>query len=117
MTAGIFVYLIRCLVLAYSLLFFCLSLINTFYSLVMSIISWMLFGLIVGIVANAIDPDPNKSGLLGAILLGIVGALVGGFLSNLLFGASINGFNLTSFLVAVGGSLVLLFTGRAIRSA
>ena len=83
----------------------------------MSILSWILFGLIVGIVANAIDPDRNKGGLLGAVLLGIVGALAGGFLANLVFGVSVTGFNLTSFLVAVAGSLVLLFVGRAVRRA
>jgi uncharacterized membrane protein YeaQ/YmgE (transglycosylase-associated protein family) len=77
----------------------------------------MLFGLIVGIVANAVDPEPNRGGVLGSILLGIVGALVGGFLANLIFGISVTGFNLTSFLVAVAGSLILLFIGRAIRKA
>ncbi len=81
----------------------------------MSIISWLLFGLIIGIIANAIDPETNSGGAIGAIVLGIVGALVGGFLANLIFGVSITGFNLTSFLIAVAGSLVLLFAGRAIR--
>jgi len=83
----------------------------------MNIVSWILFGLIVGIVAHAIDPNPNSGGILGAMLLGIVGALVGGFLANLVFGISITGFNLTSFLVAVAGSLLLLFIGRAVRRA
>ncbi len=83
----------------------------------MNILSWILFGLIVGIVANAIDPNPNRGGVLGSILLGIVGALVGGFLANLIFGVTVTGFNLTSFLVAVAGSLLLLFIGRAVRRA
>jgi len=82
-----------------------------------NILSWILFGLIVGIVANAIDPNPNRGGVLGSILLGIVGALVGGFLANLIFGVTVTGFNLTSFLVAVAGSLLLLFIGRAVRRA
>jgi uncharacterized membrane protein YeaQ/YmgE (transglycosylase-associated protein family) len=81
----------------------------------MNIISWILFGLIVGIIANAIEPSPSGGGILGAMLLGIVGALVGGFLANLIFGIGITGFNLTSFLVAVAGSLILLFIGRALR--
>lgn len=81
----------------------------------MSIIAWLLFGLIVGIIANAIDPEKETGGTLGAIVLGIVGALVGGFLANLIFGTSMSGFNLTSFLIAVAGSLILLFAGRAIR--
>ncbi len=83
----------------------------------MNILSWVLFGLIVGVVAHAIDPTPNRGGMLGTILLGIVGALVGGFLANLIFGITITGFNLTSFLVAIAGSLILLLLGRAIRRA
>ena len=83
----------------------------------MNIVSWILFGLIVGVVANAIDPHPNKGGLIGSMLLGIVGALTGGFLANIIFGITVTGFNLTSFLVAVAGSLILLFVGRALRRA
>jgi uncharacterized membrane protein YeaQ/YmgE (transglycosylase-associated protein family) len=80
-----------------------------------NIVSWILFGLIVGIVANAIDPSPNKSGVTGSILLGVVGALVGGLLANLIFGITITGFSLTTFLVAIAGSLLLLFFGKAMR--
>lgn len=81
----------------------------------MNILSWILFGLIVGIVANSIDSSPNKSGITNSILLGVVGALVGGFLANLLFGITITGFNITTFLVAIAGSLLLLFFGKAVR--
>lgn len=83
----------------------------------MNILSWILFGLIVGIIANAIDPTASRGGAIGAMLLGIVGALVGGLLANIVFGVGITGFNLTSFLIAVAGSLVLLFVGQAIRRA
>lgn len=83
----------------------------------MNILSWLIFGTIVGIVANAIDPTPNRGGVLGSVLLGIVGAMVGGFLANLVFGINITGFNVTSFLVAIGGSLLLLFVGKALRRA
>ena len=81
----------------------------------MNFISWILFGLIVGIVANAIDPADSEGGVLGAILLGVAGALVGGFLANLLFGINVSGFDITSFVVAVAGSLVVLFGARAMR--
>jgi len=81
----------------------------------MNILSWLIFGMIVGIVANAIDPSPNRGGIVGSILLGIIGAVVGGFLANLVFGITITGFNVTSFLVAIAGSLLLLFVGRAMR--
>lgn len=83
----------------------------------MNILSWMLFGLIVGIVANAIDPTPNEGGVLGAILLGVAGALVGGFLANMLFGMGVAGFDITSFMIAVAGSLVVLFGSRAFKRA
>lgn len=76
--------------------------------------SWIIFGLIVGIIANIIDPRPAAGGILGAIVLGVVGALVGGFLGNLLFGVGISGFNLSSFIVAILGSLLLLFVSRAL---
>ena len=83
----------------------------------MNILSWILFGLIVGLIANAIEPSHKSGGLFGSILLGIVGALVGGFLANLIFGVSIAGFNTAAFLVAIAGSLLLLFFGKAVRRA
>ena len=83
----------------------------------MSIVAWIVFGLVVGIIANAIDPEPNRNGIVGTMLLGIVGALIGGFLANLVFGVTVAGFNIASFLVAVAGSLLLLFIGRAMRRA
>jgi uncharacterized membrane protein YeaQ/YmgE (transglycosylase-associated protein family) len=83
----------------------------------MSIIAWVLFGLIAGVVANMIDPAPSRGGILGAMILGIVGALLGGFLANLLFGFEVSGFNLTSFIIAVAGSLLVLMVGRAFNRA
>ena len=83
----------------------------------MNLIAWLLFGLLVGLIANVLDPHPSEGGVFGAVVLGIVGALVGGFLSSLLFGVGITGFNLTSFAVAVLGSLTLLYLARALRSA
>lgn len=83
----------------------------------MNIISWVVFGLVVGVIANFIDPSPARGGLFGTILLGILGALLGGFLGDLLFGVGVSGFNLTSFIVAVVGSLLVLVIARAIRRA
>jgi uncharacterized membrane protein YeaQ/YmgE (transglycosylase-associated protein family) len=82
----------------------------------MNILAWILFGIIVGIVANAIGSSPN-SGFMGSALLGIVGALVGGFIVNLIFGVSISGFNASVFLVAIAGSLLLLSFGKALKKA
>jgi len=83
----------------------------------MNIIAWIVFGAIAGLVANLIDPRPSSGGLLGAVVLGILGAIVGGFLANMLFGMSVTGFNLNSFIIAVLGSLLHLFIGRALRSS
>lgn len=78
----------------------------------MSILTWIIFGLIVGVIANVLDPATEQGGLLGAIVLGIAGAIVGGILGNLIFGVGVSGFNLSSFVVAVLGSLLLLFIGK-----
>lgn len=83
----------------------------------MNILSWIVFGLIVGVIANVIDPAKERGGMVGAIVLGVLGALLGGFLGDLIFGVSVPGFNLSSFIVAVIGALVLLFAGRALRRA
>lgn len=83
----------------------------------MSVIDWIIFGLIAGTVANAIDPRPSSGGIIGATVLGIVGAMVGGFLANIILGLDVTGLNLTSFVVAITGSLLLLLVGRALRSA
>lgn len=84
----------------------------------MGILTWVLFGLIVGVIANAIDPSPMQGGILGSIVLGILGAVVGGFLASAIFGLDgVTGFNFESFAVAVLGSLLLLFGGRALRRA
>lgn len=83
----------------------------------MNLIVWVAFGLIVGVIANMIDPRPARGGLIGAIALGIGGALVGGFLGSVILGVGVTGFSMSSFVVAVIGSLVLLFIGREISKA
>lgn len=83
----------------------------------MDILAWIVFGLIVGIIANLLDPKPSSGGILGSIVLGITGALVGGWLGNLIFGVGITGFNLSSFIVAVVGSLAVLFIGRMLSKS
>ena len=72
----------------------------------MNILSWVLFGLVVGIIANYIDPQKAQGGLMGAIVLGVLGALLGGFVGDLIFGVGVTGFNISSFIVAVIGTLV-----------
>lgn len=81
----------------------------------MNILAWIVFGLVTGVVANLIDPRPSYGGILGAIVLGIAGAVVGGFIGSLLFGIGVSGFNFESFIVAIAGSMLLLFGARALR--
>ncbi|HJX59489.1 MAG TPA: GlsB/YeaQ/YmgE family stress response membrane protein [Patescibacteria group bacterium] len=75
------------------------------------IIYWAIFGLIAGAIANFIAPS-SKGGIIGSIVLGVIGAIVGGYLGRMLFGVGVTGFNLTSFIVAVAGSLLVIFVGR-----
>jgi len=77
----------------------------------MTIIYWIIFGLIAGSIANFIAPS-SKGGILGSIVLGIIGAVVGGYLGQRFFGVGVTGFNLMSFVVAVIGSLLVIFIGR-----
>jgi uncharacterized membrane protein YeaQ/YmgE (transglycosylase-associated protein family) len=80
----------------------------------MSIIGWILFGLIVGVVAKLIMPGPDPGGMMLTILLGIVGALIGGFIGRMLglYGEG----DPVGFIMAVIGALVVLFGYRRFSS-
>ncbi len=78
----------------------------------MDILAWVVFGLIAGSIANFLDSHQSQGGILGSIVLGIVGALVGGWVGSAVFGLGVSGFNFTSFLVAIAGSLLVLAVGR-----
>ncbi len=77
----------------------------------MSFIYWIVFGLIVGSITNFIVPGP-QGGIISSILLGIIGAVVGGYLGQRFFGVGITGFDVNSFAVAVLGALLVIFIGR-----
>jgi uncharacterized membrane protein YeaQ/YmgE (transglycosylase-associated protein family) len=77
----------------------------------MTIIYWIIFGLIAGSIANFIAPS-SQGGIVGSIVLGIIGAVVGGYLGERFFGVGVTGFNLMSFVVAIAGSLLVLFISR-----
>lgn len=83
----------------------------------MGIIAWIVFGLIAGVIAKWIMPGKDGGGFIVTVILGIVGALVGGWLSTTLFHlGSVDGFNIRSFVVAVIGSIIVLWIYRKIRS-
>jgi uncharacterized membrane protein YeaQ/YmgE (transglycosylase-associated protein family) len=81
----------------------------------MGFLSWILLGLLVGVLAKWIMPGPDSSGLVMTIVLGVAGALVGGWLATRLGLGSVSGFDLRSLAIAVGGALLLLFANRKLR--
>ncbi len=80
----------------------------------MSILAWIVLGLLAGFIGSKIV---NKSGegLILDILLGIVGAVVGGWLFNRFGATGVTGLNLYSLLVAIIGSVIFLVVYHAIR--
>jgi uncharacterized membrane protein YeaQ/YmgE (transglycosylase-associated protein family) len=75
----------------------------------MGIIAWVIFGAIAGWIATRLYGTKEPRGCITNIVIGIVGAWIGGFLGNILFDHDITGFNVSSLILAVGGALVLLF--------
>jgi len=73
----------------------------------MSILTWLGIGLVAGIIAKLVMGD--RFGWIITIVLGIVGAFVGGWVSGMLGGPGVSGFSLVSILVAVGGAVIVLF--------
>ncbi len=82
----------------------------------MGFLSWILLGLVVGLLAKWIMPGPDPGGLIITILLGIAGAFVGGFIGSLVGLGSVTGFNLGSLVLATGGAVLLLWGHRKIRA-
>lgn len=75
----------------------------------MGLISWIVVGLIAGLLARWITPGPDPGGIIVTVLVGMAGASVGGFLVRILGGAGATGLNIWSILVATIGALLLLF--------
>jgi uncharacterized membrane protein YeaQ/YmgE (transglycosylase-associated protein family) len=79
----------------------------------MGIISWIVLGAIAGFLANMVAG--GREGVIGTILLGIVGAVVGGYLAELLFHkGDVTGVNIESIVIAVVGAIIVLFVWRAV---
>jgi uncharacterized membrane protein YeaQ/YmgE (transglycosylase-associated protein family) len=84
----------------------------------MSILAWIVLGLIAGFIASKIYVGTGQ-GILMDIVLGIVGAVVGGYLFDMLGAGGITGFNIWSMLVAIVGAVLVLWVYHAVsgRSA
>ncbi|MGN6871245.1 MAG: GlsB/YeaQ/YmgE family stress response membrane protein [Solirubrobacteraceae bacterium] len=81
----------------------------------MGIVGWLVLGLVAGAIAKAIHRGEEPGGLLGTLAVGIVGALLGGFIASALgVGAIGSFFSLGTWLIAIGGALLLLVIYGAI---
>jgi uncharacterized membrane protein YeaQ/YmgE (transglycosylase-associated protein family) len=88
-----------------------------------AIIGWIIFGLIAGAIAKLLMPGKDPGGMVVTMLLGIAGALLGGFVGRALWGsAGVNDWSIGSFALAIGGAILLLalyrlIKGRSLRAA
>jgi len=80
----------------------------------MGIVTWLIFGALAGWVASLLFGNNDRQGWIGNIVVGIVGAIIGGFIGNWVFDHGVSGFNISSFAIAVAGALILLFAMRAL---
>jgi uncharacterized membrane protein YeaQ/YmgE (transglycosylase-associated protein family) len=80
----------------------------------MGIIAFIVLGLVAGMIAKAIMPGEDPGGIIVTTLIGIVGALIGGFLAAALFGAHPldEFFDISTWLTAIVGAILLLFVYR-----
>ena len=75
----------------------------------MGVIGWLILGLVAGAIAKALHRGAEPRGLLGTLLVGVLGALLGGFVASAVgLGETGSFFSLGTWLIAVGGALVLL---------
>ncbi len=81
----------------------------------MGILSWILFGLIAGVIAKLLHRGEDPGGWIVTIVIGIVGAFVGGAIAKYLLGwQDAMGWNFHSFISAIGGALIVLVIYRAV---
>lgn len=81
----------------------------------MGILSWILLGLVAGALAKFIMPGKDPGGMIVTILIGIAGAVVGGFLGSFIGLGKIESFDLGGIFIATAGAIVLLIAYRFIR--
>lgn len=81
----------------------------------MSFLGWIVIGGLAGWIASKFMGTDKDQGVLANIIVGVIGAFVGGFVVNLLGGAGVTGFNIWSFAVALVGSIIFLWLLKVIR--
>ena len=85
----------------------------------MGIIAFLILGLLAGLIAKALLPGDDPGGVIVTMIIGVAGALVGGFLASALFNAHPldDFFDISTWITAIVGSIILLLAYRMIRSA
>jgi uncharacterized membrane protein YeaQ/YmgE (transglycosylase-associated protein family) len=83
----------------------------------MGIISWIVFGLLAGILAKFVMPGDDGGGFIKTTLLGVVGAVVGGFIGTRLGFGDVTGFNVRSFAIASAGAVLILWIYRMVKKS
>lgn len=74
----------------------------------LTILTWIVFGALVGWVASLIMHTDDQQGGLVNIVVGVVGALIGGFVARIFGGEGVTGFNMSSFILSLGGAVILI---------
>jgi len=81
----------------------------------MGILSWIVLGLIVGVLAKFVMPGKDGGGFVVTVVLGIVGAFVGGYIGSALGIGGVSGFNVPSIFVATLGAVIVLLVYRMLK--
>jgi uncharacterized membrane protein YeaQ/YmgE (transglycosylase-associated protein family) len=81
----------------------------------MGLLSWLVLGLVVGVIAKFLMPGKDPGGFVITIILGIAGAFVGGFFGSRIGFGTVSGFDMRSLMIAVGGAIILLAVYRIFK--
>jgi uncharacterized membrane protein YeaQ/YmgE (transglycosylase-associated protein family) len=81
----------------------------------MGILSWICLGLIAGVLAKLLMPGKDPGGCVVTILIGVAGAIVGGFLGSFIGLGKVDAFDVRGILIATGGAIILLIVYRLLK--
>jgi uncharacterized membrane protein YeaQ/YmgE (transglycosylase-associated protein family) len=81
----------------------------------MSVLGWIVLGLITGAIAKLLMPGKDPGGLIATVLIGIAGAMIGGWAGTRLGYGSVTGFDVRSLALSIGGAIFLLILYRIVR--
>lgn len=82
----------------------------------MGVVSWIVLGFVVGLLAKGLVPGKDPGGLIVTVLIGVAGAFLGGWIGSLLGLGTFQGFDLMSLALAVLGAVMLLVAYRVVKS-